>query len=141
MPHIQIVQAAPLEQLAERFEPLSARHGETVIKTTAIYLNARDRTALVQALVVEPRVHRKFYVLLVEKPGAMMVRLDPLTDPEKTDAVKRALAMVADWVRRISPESRYGTTNLSEFLLDGARESANGPTPPPAGSDPADSVD
>jgi hypothetical protein len=116
MPHIQIIGALRLEQLAERFEPLNIRQGSTIGKTTAFYLNAHDRTALIQALVVEPHVNRKFYVLLVEKPDGIMVRLDPLTDPEKTDAVKRLLAAVADWIRRVSPGSSFGTTNLQEFL-------------------------
>jgi len=117
MPHIQIVGAATLEQLAERFEPLSGRYGDIICKATAFFLNARDRTALVQSLVVEPRVTRKFYVLLAEKPDGLMVRLDPLTDPEKTEGVKRLLALVADWIRRASPGSAYGTTNLQEFLI------------------------
>jgi hypothetical protein len=79
-------------------------------------LHSRDRTPLIQALVVEPRVNRKFYVLLVEKPEGLLVRLDPLTDPEKTDGVKRLLALVAEWIRRVSPGSCFGTTNLREFL-------------------------
>jgi len=117
MPHIQILRAARLEDLAQTFESLTSRHGETIVKATAFYLNARDRMALVQALVVEPRITRKFYVLLVEKADGLMVRLDPLTDPEKTDAVKRLLALVADWIRRTSPQSSYGTTNLQDFLI------------------------
>jgi len=116
MPHIQIIGSARLEQLAERFEALHIRYGEAVLKTTAFYLNPRDRMALVQALVAEPRINRKFYVLLVEKHDGLMVRLDPLTDPEKTDGVKRLLAAVADWIRRLSPESTYGATNLQEYL-------------------------
>jgi hypothetical protein len=131
MPHIQVLGADPLEPLAARFEPLSSRHGDTITKATAFYLNARDRTALVEALVVEPHVHRKFYILLTEKSGGLMVRLDPLTDPEKTDGVKRLLAEVAAWVRRASPRGRYGTTNLSEFLVDPPRPEADGETTQP----------
>jgi len=116
MPHVQILGAAKLEQLAERFEPLTRRFGETIVKTMALYLNSRDRTALVQALVVEPRIHRKLYVLLVEKPEGLMARLDPLTDPEKTDGVRRLLAEVAAWVRSVSPRSSFGTTNLQDYL-------------------------
>ena len=117
MPHVQIIGSVRLEQLAERFEPLSIRNGDTIGKALAFFLNARDRTALVQALVVEPRINRRFYVLLTEKPDGLMVRLNPLTDPEKTDAVKRLLAAVADWIHRASPGSSYGTTNLQEFLV------------------------
>lgn len=119
MPHIQVVGAAPLEQLVDRFEPINYRSGPTICKTSAIFLNSRDRTALIQALVVEPHVQRKFYILLAERPEGLMVRLDPLTDPEKTDAVKRLVALVADWVRRASPGARYGTTNLRDFLVGG----------------------
>lgn len=117
MPHIQIIGSAPLERLIDAFEPLSARDGDTIAKTSAIFLNVRDRTALVKALVVEPHVQRRFYVLLVEKSEGLMVRLDPLTDPEKTDAVKRLLALVADWVHRVSAGSRYGMTNLQGYLI------------------------
>jgi hypothetical protein len=117
MPHIEVKGAARLEQLADGFEPLKWREGETIVKATSIYLDARERVALVETLVIEPRVHRKFYVRLVEKTDGLRVRLDPLTDPEKTDAVKRALALVADWVRRQSPAGRYGATNLAGFLI------------------------
>ena len=117
MPHIEIIGSLPLDQLIGKFEPLNAREGDAVVKATAIFHSPRDSRALIQSLVAEPRVHRKFYILLAEKPKGLMVRLDPLTDPEKTRAVKRLIALVAYWVRRVSPTSSYGATNLNEFLI------------------------
>lgn len=117
MPHIEIIGALPLEELIGQFEPLNARDGDVVVKATAIFFNTRDRRALIQALVAEPRVHRKFYLLLVEKKDSLMVRLDPLTDPEKTRGVKLLVALVAYWIRRVSPTSSYATTNLNEYLM------------------------
>jgi hypothetical protein len=40
----------------------------------------------------------------------------PATDPEKTPAVKKVMALVARFIRTVYPESRYGKTNLQEYL-------------------------
>jgi hypothetical protein len=44
-----------------------------------------------------------------------MVRLEPMTDPEKSPAVKRALALVARRIRAACG-GRFGGTNIAEFL-------------------------
>ena len=47
------------------------------------------------------------------------MRLLPATDPEeKTPAVKRLIALVARRIRQIVPQSRYGKTNLQDFLAE-----------------------
>jgi hypothetical protein len=48
---------------------------------------------------------------------AITVRLLPVTDPEKTPAVKKLMALVAAFTRTVYPGSRYGKTNLQEHLL------------------------
>jgi hypothetical protein len=47
---------------------------------------------------------------------AITVRLLPATDPEKTPAVKKVMALVAGFIRTVYPGSRYGKTNLQEYL-------------------------
>jgi hypothetical protein len=117
MPHVLVTNAAPLEALVAKFEPVETRFGQAIAKVSAVFHDARNGEALLQSLVVEPHVRRKFYVRLAERADGVMVKLDPLTDPEKTDSVKRLLALVADWVRRNSPGSAYGVTNIEDFLL------------------------
>jgi hypothetical protein len=48
--------------------------------------------------------------------NAITVRLLPATDPEKTPAVKKVMALVAAFIRMVYPASRYGKTNLQEYL-------------------------
>ena len=44
------------------------------------------------------------------------MRLLPATDPEKTPGVKRVMAQIAKQVLATVAGSRFGKTNLQEFL-------------------------
>jgi hypothetical protein len=74
---------------------------------------------LLEAVVVDKHRTQAFFIQLSQKDSAITVRLLPATDPEeKTPAVKRLMALVAQRVRQLVPESRYGKTNLQDFLIE-----------------------
>ena len=50
------------------------------------------------------------------RDNGLTVRLEPLTDPEKTPGVRRAIAQVAQRLRSASGAS-YGTSNIQEYLI------------------------
>lgn len=80
---------------------------------------------LLEAVVVDKPRSQTFFIQLSQKDQAVTVRLLPATDPEeKTAAVKRLMSLVARRVRQIVPQSRYGKTNLQEFLTEPMPESA-----------------
>ena len=116
MPHILVEGTIPLDEVARRHAPWSDRQGDLLVKFDRLYLETGARAALVEALVVDRGHPQRFFVALQARDGGVMVRCEPLTDPEKTAGVKRALALVAERLRAASG-GRYGTTNIPEFLL------------------------
>ena len=53
---------------------------------------------------------------LSQKDRQITVRLLPATDPEKTNGVKRVMALIAKQIHEATVGSRFGKTNLQEFL-------------------------
>jgi hypothetical protein len=117
MPHVVVEQAGPLEAVFAALDPFVVAEGNLILKINDVFLNRRGTMALLEAVVVDKPRSQTFFVQLSQKDHAITVRLLPATDPEeKTPAVKRLMALVAHRIREIVPESRYGKTNLQEFL-------------------------
>jgi hypothetical protein len=123
LPHILVEGTLTLAEVARRHVPASERRGEVLVKFDRLYLETGGRAALLEALVVDRGHPQRFFIQMTARDGGVMVRCEPLTDPEKTAAVKHALALAA---RRLLLEcgGRYGSTNISEFLIppDAGRE-------------------
>ncbi|MFH1743796.1 MAG: hypothetical protein ABIH23_32730 [bacterium] len=115
MPHIQICGEISLERVWQTFERFKALD-PCPISVDAPYMRRNGNELLFRATVVEDGRGQKFYVVAASKPEGCMLRIDPLADPVKTDGVKRVLALLAERIRAIFPESTYGVTNLGEFL-------------------------
>ena len=116
MPHIVLTGRATLGDLQERWEPFVVREGELLVKADRFYRESTGRVALVETLVSDRGHTQKFFIQLAPREDGITVRLEPLTDPEKTSGVKRALAIVAHWIRGATGAS-YGQTNIEEFLV------------------------
>jgi hypothetical protein len=54
--------------------------------------------------------------LIHAKSDKTTIRLDPLTDPEKTPGVKMALALMAKMLLKHFPNLTVIQTNIQEFL-------------------------
>ena len=123
MPHVVVHGAPPLAEAVQRFEPIRATIGGCLVKIEQAYLERGRRLALLPAMTVAGPLRQRFFVLLGERDDGVAVRLESVTDPEKTEAVHLAIACVAEWLRRLSPGARFGATNLSPVLLrvDGIR--------------------
>ncbi len=116
MPHVVLEGPIAIQECAERFEPFVVREGELVVKADRIYIDTRGETALIETLVVDRGHTQKFFIQITARHGRLTVRLEPLTDPEKGDGVRRAIALVAHTIRRISGGD-YGSTNIEEYLI------------------------
>ncbi|HET8946415.1 MAG TPA: hypothetical protein VFQ07_05490 [Candidatus Polarisedimenticolia bacterium] len=116
MPHILVEGTLRLADVARRHAPSSAQRGEVLVKFDRLYLETGERAALIEALVVDRGHPQRFFVQLAARDGGVMVRCEPLTDPEKTAGVKHALALAADRLRR-DCGGRYGSTNIAEYLI------------------------
>ncbi|HSN04240.1 MAG TPA: hypothetical protein VLS44_04610 [Nitrospira sp.] len=116
MPHVVIEDAGDLQGLFQAFTPIIQRAGSTILKVQECYLARSGKEALLESVAIEEGVARSFFVQLKQHEKAITVRLLPATDPEKTVAVKRVMGLVAGFIRRVYPGSRYGKTNLQEYL-------------------------
>jgi hypothetical protein len=45
------------------------------------------------------------------------VRVDPVTDPVKSDGVKRAVGFLAAHIKSMFPGAEYGVTNIPDFVM------------------------
>jgi len=115
VPHVLLEGRASIAQLQAAHQPFTVREGERLVKVERFYADGRGEAALVETLVVESGHTQKFFILVSARPGGLAVRLEPMTDPEKSPGVKRALAIVAERLRRATG-GRYGSTNISEYL-------------------------
>jgi hypothetical protein len=116
MPHVVIEDALDLAGACQAVTPAVVRNGSEILKVMDLYLNRSAHTALVDCVVVEEGRSQAFFVQLAQKDRQITVRLLPATDPEKTNGVKRIMGHIARQLREAMVASRFGKTNLQEFL-------------------------
>lgn len=116
MPHVVIEDASDLVVASQCIKFEAVRNGSEILKILDLYLNRSGRTALVDCVVVEEGRSQAFFVQLSQKDRQITVRLLPATDPEKTPGVKRILGLIAMQIHDCIAGSRFGKTNLLEFL-------------------------
>jgi hypothetical protein len=107
-----------LSQAGREFRPIVQRDGNDILKVERLYLSTDGEEGLLDTLVVEAGHRQRFFIQVrLREGGGATVRLLPLTDPEKTDGVRRALARVAAWLRGLRPDRLvFGATNIGAFL-------------------------
>lgn len=116
MPHVVIEDAGDLGIACQGLQLTTVRNGSEILKVVDVYLNRSSRTALVDCVVVEEGRSQPFFVQLSQKERQITVRLLPATDPEKTAGVKRVMALIARQLHEAAGGSRFGKTNLQEYL-------------------------
>jgi hypothetical protein len=117
MPHVVVEEAGDLHGLYQAFTPMLHRNENEILKVQEFYLSRSGKDALLESVAIEQGTARTFFVQLKLHEQSITVRLLPATDPEKTPAVKKVMALVAEFIRTVYPESRYGKTNLQEYLV------------------------
>jgi len=116
MPHAVIEAVGDLQALYQHFTPILQRTGAEILKVQEFYLSRSGKDALLESVAIEQGTSTNFFIQLKLHEKAITVRLLPATDPEKTPAVKKLMALVAKFIRTVYPGSRYGKTNLQEYL-------------------------
>ena len=73
-------------------------------------------------------LQQQFFFQVCKKTDGAIIRLEPISEAEKTPGVKRLMGQVAFAIRSLFPGSRYGKNNISDFLPDndGTPSSARG---------------
>lgn len=116
MPHVVLEEAGDLQGLYQAFAPMLHRRDNEILKVQEFYMSKSGKDALLESVAIEQGTARNFFVQLKVHEKAITVRLLPATDPEKTPAVKKVMALVAGFIRKVYPGSHYGKTNLQEYL-------------------------
>ena len=87
----------------------------TIIKYEDSFINKDRNLILIKTIVIETQQAQSFYILVMKKEQQITIRLDPLTDPKKTIAVKRSLAWIAKELLNKNKDLKVTKTNL-EFI-------------------------
>lgn len=116
MPHVVVEEAGDLQALYQSFTPMLHRSSNGILKVQEFYLSKSGKDALLESVTIEQGTACNFFVQLKLHQKAITVRLLPATDPEKTPSVRKVMALVAGFIRKVYPASRYGKTNLQEYL-------------------------
>jgi len=116
MPHVQIRHAQPLAALLPALSSFQETAAPDVRKVQAAYLAPDGHHLLLEVIVVEQYLRQRFFLLLREEAGNVVVRCHPFCAPQKTDGVKRLIAGIAQLCRAQSPGGEIGHTNLEPYL-------------------------
>jgi hypothetical protein len=113
MPHVVFDGEADLVAYAAAFAPWVEREGADVLRAEALYLERDARALLLESLVVESGRKLVFYVRISRhERGSVTVRIDPLTHPERSPAVRQLVTRVAAGLQDRFPGLRVRATNL-----------------------------
>ena len=90
MPHIVLDKSLNLFDFSILFKPLFQK--SPLIKIQDMFIDTRGSNALLSTVVID-NSHHEFFIQLMTSKDKTTIRLYPLTDPEKTNAVKQSLQM------------------------------------------------
>lgn len=108
-----------LAAYARTWRPVLLRRGGDVLRADRLYEEREGRALLLEALVVEAGRKQPFYIKVsAHERGAVTVRVDPMTHPERSAGVRELVAHVgADLLER-TPGARLGAANVVLPSLD-----------------------
>ena len=116
MPHVQIVGSCQVRDLCAPLSQVLASTPPQVLKVQNAYLAADGSQLLLEAVVVEGFLRQSFFLLVRQETTGVLIRCHPFSPPQKTDGVKRLIALVARRCLELCPGSRAGNTNLTPYL-------------------------
>ena len=123
MPHVTILGSVDLRQIIIRRPEMFLRDPEGIKRVSEYYINTDCSKLLLEVLVIEPGKKQQFFFQVNKKSNGAVVRLDPISNAEKTTGVKRLLGQVAFAIKSLFPCSRYGKTNIADLIPDHERPS------------------
>jgi len=118
MPNVTIEGPVDLRQIVIRRPEMFLRDQDGIKRVSEDYINTDCSKRLLEALVIEPGKKQQFFFQVCKKTDGAIIRLEPISEAEKTPGVKRLMGQVAFAIRSLFPGSRYGKTNISDFLPD-----------------------
>ena len=114
MPHVVFDKGIDLNEFVEKFNPIINKE-KNFIKIENVFLDKNKREVLLPVAIINEE-RQRFFVQILSSPNKTTIRLLPLTDPEKTDAVKTSLGLVAASILSYNKVLKITKTNIGEFI-------------------------
>ncbi|MGY5144035.1 MAG: hypothetical protein ACW9XH_06090 [Candidatus Nitrosopumilus sp. bin_32a] len=113
MPHIVLNQHVDLLEFSKFFVPYFQK--SPLIRISSIYVENNGFTALLHVVVID-ELHQEFFIRISTSLKKTTIRLLPLTDPEKTDSVKKSLSLVYLQMKKFDSSLVVTKSNLWEYI-------------------------
>ena len=113
MPHIVFDKSLNLFDFSILFKPIFQKL--PLIKIQDMYIDVRGSNALLPTIVIDDS-HHEFFIQIMTSKNKTTIRLYPLTDPKKTDAVKQSLALLCLQIQIIYPDMKVIKSNLWDYI-------------------------
>tara|TARA_B100000809_G_scaffold234801_1_gene252559 strand:+ start:413 stop:772 length:360 start_codon:yes stop_codon:yes gene_type:complete len=113
MPHIVLDRSLNLFDFSILFKPTFQK--SPLIKISDMYIDTRGSTALFSTVVIDDS-HHEFFIQLISGKDRTTIRLLPLSDPVKTDAVKQSLANLYFKILECYPDINILQSNLWDYI-------------------------
>jgi|TARA_B110000438_G_scaffold202885_1_gene194548 hypothetical protein len=114
VPHIVLDKSLNLFDFSILFKPIFQK--SPLIKIQDMYVDTRGTNALLSVVVIDDS-HHEFFIQLISNKDKTTIRLYPLTDPVKTDAVKQSLANLCLEIQKCYPDIKIIRSNLWDYLV------------------------
>ena len=119
MPHIVLSGSILLSNAFEHMYKILFKDQKSniIVRIETYFINQPGDIILAKAVAVDQKP-QSFYIMVMKREDKITIRLDPTTDPEKTDGVKIALALMAKRIREIEKAHNLyvSKTNIQEFI-------------------------
>jgi hypothetical protein len=119
VPHIVLSDSIPLSNVFEHMYKILFKDQKSniIVRIEKYFINQPGDMILAKAVAVDQKP-QSFYIMVTNKEDKTTIRLDPITDPEKTDGVKIALALMAKRIQEIEKAHNLyvSKTNIQEFI-------------------------
>jgi hypothetical protein len=88
-----------------------------IVRIENFFINQRCDVILSKAIAIDQKT-QSFFIVVTNRENKITIRLDPITDPEKTHGVKIAIALMAKRIQDIEKTSDLyvSKTNIQEFI-------------------------
>jgi len=117
VPHIILGGHADLAAVHARFQPVRCDANGWIVKVQQCYLASTGRTLLLEGVAARSGFVQTFYILAEQKDDRVTLRIDPHTNVEKNEGVKRSLALVRHLLQAVTPGLVMENTNLPPDYL------------------------
>ena len=121
MPHIVLSGSISLSNVFEHMYKIlfkDQKKSNIIVRIEKYFINQPGDIILAKAVAVDDQKPQSFYIMVMYREDKTTIRLDPITDPEKTDGVKIALALMAKRIQEMEEAHNLyvSKTNIQEFI-------------------------